>query len=444
MKAETLTRERISMNSHDIQEENTIRRRKSTLTIQTFYHMMIISRQWLLAYAGILCVIFSLPHPVSAQTERPQRVPPQGARRVNGEYPLPFGGSGLRYFVKSDDRNAVCGPSVEVTVRGGSANYYDDKPTLRDIRGIAAGVVEIICNQRRDVEKIYFTMYDGEQQVRRIWVSRSDSFTVLHEEGTNRDALPNPSGETLDTSNLTFQTLCDYIFYGRFNRLRVDDPGRANFSWLYYEFIRQYGIVYREYLKPPIQTIEKTVTRNGLPIHSSRITMEERIVASFQNNEQYRTGIFGAERYARDIAKILERHQASNSPALRLFYENLYRYASDLPSVQESLKITEKPKPEATVLAGDWEMTTHRGTTKSLLKITREGDELNGVIINNRGETPLKSILLKGKQITFIIEIKVQGQILEMTYKGNVQNDRMEGYFDGLGTTGTWVAVRRK
>jgi hypothetical protein len=100
----------------------------------------------------------------------------------------------------------------------------------------------------------------------------------------------------------------------------------------------------------------------------------------------------------------------------------------------------------ATVV-GSWDMQveTPMGVNKSLLIIKQEGDKLVGMMKSPRGERPLKSMEVKGNDITMVLIIPFQGDEMTITYKGKVEKDSMKGEadFGGL-ASGPWSAVPHK
>jgi hypothetical protein len=99
------------------------------------------------------------------------------------------------------------------------------------------------------------------------------------------------------------------------------------------------------------------------------------------------------------------------------------------------------------VVVGSWDMSveTPMGVNKSLLVIKQEGDKLVGVMKSPRGERPLKSMEVKGNDITMVLVIPFQGDEMTIIYKGKVEKDSMKGEadFGGL-ASGPWSAVPHK
>ncbi|HXG93674.1 MAG TPA: hypothetical protein VNN73_15120 [Blastocatellia bacterium] len=98
-------------------------------------------------------------------------------------------------------------------------------------------------------------------------------------------------------------------------------------------------------------------------------------------------------------------------------------------------------------VVGSWDITIEspQGTRTSLLVIKQEGDKLVGAMKSPRGERPLKSVELKGNDVTMVMTIPFQGDEMTITYKGKVEKDSMKGEadFGGL-ASGPWSAVPHK
>ena len=254
---------------------------------------------------------------------------PPGAARFGGVEPFSI-------YTMSVNPSDWCRSTVQVIITTNDKSAYDSyaeelQGTLKSAWGL-----RVHCPRFATVSRIDLKMLANGEEVRRGVLTRSTKLGQAYDyrEEFSAAQSPNPVGENLDTNGLNYQPIIDNIFYGRFDRLRTEDPARAKFSWIYYEFVLQYGQVYPDFLKPDV--IHRTITfiEDNIPVSTRKIVLEKRIVDSFDRNENYRTGIFGAKAFADDIEAILQRHNASNSPALALFYENLFRYASDFQSVQ--------------------------------------------------------------------------------------------------------------
>jgi hypothetical protein len=267
-----------------------------------------------------------------------------GATYIGGAPPFEL-------YSDSADPNSWCRSTIQMTITTNEKASYDQySAELQGTIQSAWGLPRVYCAGIAVVSQVNLKMLANGEEVRRGQLTRSNKFGQAYDyrEEFKADQASNPSGETLDTSGLNYQPLIDNIFYGRFNRLRSEDPHRAKFSWIYYEFVRQYSAVYRQYLKGPLRKSKITRTRDGFTVGTDEYTIEERVAASFDRNENYRSGIFGVTAFVSDIETILQRHHASNSPALALLYENLIRYASDQPSVQDRPVLASVTNPPLT------------------------------------------------------------------------------------------------
>jgi hypothetical protein len=148
--------------------------------------------------------------------------------------------------------------------------------------------------------------------------------------------LRNPAGEELNVADLRRQRDLANLYYGRFEQLRDEDPGRARFSWLYYHLLSILGDEHSHSLVPPVTQLEIThvVTRNGITNRSSRTyTLEQRVVESFKNNDSDRSGFI--EDFHVDITAIVARHPPGSRAMIQL-YENFYRFATKQRPVQDT------------------------------------------------------------------------------------------------------------
>lgn len=79
-------------------------------------------------------------------------------------------------------------------------------------------------------------------------------------------------------------------------------------------------------------------------------------------------------------------------------------------------------------VAGEWNITveTPNGPGTPTVVLKQDGENLTGTYKGRFGETPLKGTI-KGNEIAFSTTISVQGQDLEITYKGTLDGDNMKG-----------------
>jgi hypothetical protein len=104
-------------------------------------------------------------------------------------------------------------------------------------------------------------------------------------------------------------------------------------------------------------------------------------------------------------------------------------------------------RAQSSAAVGTWDMTIEspQGTRKAVLVIREEGGKLAAAMKSPQGERPLKSIEAKGSDIKMVMVIPFQGDQMEITYTGKVENDSMKGDADFGGLApGTWSAVRQK
>lgn len=88
--------------------------------------------------------------------------------------------------------------------------------------------------------------------------------------------------------------------------------------------------------------------------------------------------------------------------------------------------------PTATIQAeGNWEYTVEspQGANGGTIKITKDGETYNGVIINARfnRETPLKNVKVTGNELSFSYEVSFGGNTSEIQVKGIITGDQFAG-----------------
>lgn len=97
-------------------------------------------------------------------------------------------------------------------------------------------------------------------------------------------------------------------------------------------------------------------------------------------------------------------------------------------------------------LTGVWNFTVKspNGSNDSVFTLKQEGEKLSGTYKGMLGEAPVTGTV-KGSDAAFSMKVNVQGQELEITFKGMVEGkDSMKGtaQFGDLGE-GTWTAARK-
>jgi outer membrane receptor protein involved in Fe transport len=91
-----------------------------------------------------------------------------------------------------------------------------------------------------------------------------------------------------------------------------------------------------------------------------------------------------------------------------------------------------KADPAAVIVAeGNWEYSVEspQGANGGTLKITKEGDVYNGVIVNARfnRETPIKDVKVSGNELSFIYEVSFGGNTSNILVKGVITGDQFTG-----------------
>lgn len=98
-------------------------------------------------------------------------------------------------------------------------------------------------------------------------------------------------------------------------------------------------------------------------------------------------------------------------------------------------------------LAGSWDMTIEspQGKRTILLVVTNDGGKYAAKIKTQQGDAPLKSMDVKGNDVTIVMQREIQGQQVEFTFKGKADKGKMGGDADFGGfAQGTWEAVPHK
>lgn len=88
------------------------------------------------------------------------------------------------------------------------------------------------------------------------------------------------------------------------------------------------------------------------------------------------------------------------------------------------------PPPPAAV--GSWNLVieTPVGNQESVLVVTGDASMLDGMLSGEQGEVPLTEVMFAGEELTFAVSIDAQGQQLDLTFKGTVAGDSINGTFE--------------
>jgi len=95
-------------------------------------------------------------------------------------------------------------------------------------------------------------------------------------------------------------------------------------------------------------------------------------------------------------------------------------------------------------VTGDWDVTINspQGSRTSKVTFKQEGEKVNGVLKNQRGEVPFQGTI-KGKELKFAYTVKFQDNDLNITMVGSVDGDSIKGTADFGGfAQGDWTAKR--
>ena len=248
-------------------------------------------------------------------------------------------------YHKSQDRKSWCGPTVNIIITARNRSFYEAQPEELQSKLTAGwGLSQILCQGIASVSRVNVRMLTEDwKEVRRGWLERSNKFgraCDFHEE-FSETAFPNPSNERLDTSGLTYQPFLDNIFFGRFDRAKVEDTRKALFAVVYVYFLKAYGEMRKESLKPPLEVVEHTLetSRNGIVVDRKLTywTVEKRFEPHLSDYlKNYSMGVFGRSQLIQELTTVISRHKG-DSPAIRQFLDNLLRYADDQLSIQQNL-----------------------------------------------------------------------------------------------------------
>jgi hypothetical protein len=89
------------------------------------------------------------------------------------------------------------------------------------------------------------------------------------------------------------------------------------------------------------------------------------------------------------------------------------------------------PPPPPPAVVGSWNLTieTPVGTQQSTLVVTGTADLLEGKIVSEQGEAPVRDVVFDGSKLAFGLTIDAQGQQMELTFEGTVDGDSLSGAF---------------
>ncbi len=87
------------------------------------------------------------------------------------------------------------------------------------------------------------------------------------------------------------------------------------------------------------------------------------------------------------------------------------------------------PSAVAAELAGVWNILTqsNAGPRKSVLTVDASEAGLSGYIKGERGEAPIDTIAVDGDSFTFVVQMDTAIGAIDLTYKGTLSGDAMEG-----------------
>lgn len=243
-----------------------------------------------------------------------------------------------KLVTRSADPAVVCADLTEVRLIVANQAEYERAPTMQGLYNIGYNIATYACNKKDPTGvNVDLTIYIGDRKMRHMvlpgfvnsmgggdWKTTVDEF---FDPAENK----NPSGQPLNVEGLDYFVDINHIFYGRFERQRVEDAGMGRFSWLYRALITSYGNQHADLISDGV-TRKTTYARSGRTYES--VTMERRVVPAYEAALARNSGIFGAERFYNDMFRLLEKNDARGK-AFRQFYENAFRYVMDQPSLQE-------------------------------------------------------------------------------------------------------------
>ena len=98
-----------------------------------------------------------------------------------------------------------------------------------------------------------------------------------------------------------------------------------------------------------------------------------------------------------------------------------------------------------TDVAGDWDVTfeSDQGTTLATMTLAQEGERLTGSISTDLGTFEFEGTIT-GSEVTAVLKLDGDGQVLEIKMDGTVDGDEMTGMAElGGFSSGSWTATRR-
>ncbi len=384
----------------------------------------------------------------------------------SGSYPLIGLSKGLVLYSLSSNPQVWCGATVEMFITTKETDGFEKYPdSLEYLFRNAWGKSKFFC--KGQTTRINVRMFAEGREVRRGWLDEGNRFGgyVFHEEFA-ASLSPNPAQETLATTGLEFQPTYDNLFYGRFDRVRAERMGELIFVRTYLSFLKDYGDRHEGFLQSPTTTYPHFEAWKGAfgRIETKRIDykIEKRFEPSLRVylEKVGIGGIMGAQIDA-DITKLVSRHQG-NSKALRQFLENLYRFANDQPSTQQTSQVDRNnvnpshypqtqqslqneganlttprsPQPrtrprEGVInpsIVGIWEEkieTPSRSVSTFIFK--QEGGNYTGSTTLGSRPLALRDISVVGDQVTAKASTTIPAGSINLSYKLTLAGDKLVG-----------------
>ena len=256
-------------------------------------------------------------------------------------------GIGVRPFQVDWDGEASCGNEMNIRVKlwvsDKDKSEYDRDP---NIDGSALNLslanswdtMVLYCHHNFSQVKVEMSAW-GELVRKGTIIEPPNKFgrRLKYVEELKTAESPNPSKQHLETDKLMYQPYLDAIFYGHFKEL--GDP-KEGAGALYYVFTMLYGERYKSILKEPrTVTLRQEWKRKGLTVDSttSEFLVEpayEARLVQYLNSYPGWGGLIPSA-IQNDIKTMVTRHANKNPLALRQYLDNLLRFASEQPSVQE-------------------------------------------------------------------------------------------------------------
>lgn len=109
--------------------------------------------------------------------------------------------------------------------------------------------------------------------------------------------------------------------------------------------------------------------------------------------------------------------------------DNTNNKPADKPVTQPEAKMEESKKDEKNLLLNKWSLiiSAPGQDLDGTLTLDKDGENYKGSVMTALGEAPLKNIKIKDNTFTADITVNVQGQTMEGTMTGKIEEGKLKG-----------------